>query len=152
MMQRITITMDDELAAYLDDYIAQKSYPSRSEAVRDLVRDALVTHHQQSDEQHCFGILSYLYEHNTRELARRLTDTQHHHHDLSVSTLHMHVNEEDCLEVSILKGERRELEQFADSVTSQRGVNHGHLQLVPAPDTHAHSHEHEHEHEHEHQQ
>ncbi|WP_231894424.1 nickel-responsive transcriptional regulator NikR [Vibrio tritonius] len=133
MMQRITITMDDELATYLDDYIAQKSYASRSEAVRDLVRDALVNHHEQPDEPRCFGILSYLYEHNTRELARRLTESQHHHHDLSVSTLHMHVNETDCLEVSILKGLRHELEQFADSVTSQRGVNHGHLQLIPAP-------------------
>lgn len=133
MMQRITITMDDELATYLDDYIAQKSYSSRSEAVRDLVRDALVNHHEQPDEPHCFGILSYLYEHNTRELARRLTESQHHHHDLSVSTLHMHVNQKDCLEVSILKGLRHELEQFADSVTSQRGVNHGHLQLIPAP-------------------
>lgn len=131
-MQRVTITIDDDLVEHLDEIIEQRGYTSRSEAIRDMVRDSLLNS-QQPDDQPCLGVLSYLYEHNTRELARRLTATQHEHHDLSISTLHMHVNHDDCLEVNILKGPRRALENFADSVTSQRGVNHGYLRVIPAP-------------------
>lgn len=133
-MQRITITMDDQLVEQLDDVIKTQGYTSRSEAVRDLVRDSLNKEAHQSENSPCLGILSYLYEHNTRELARRLTTTQHEHHDLSISTLHMHVSHDDCLEVNILKGPRHALEELADSVTSQRGVNHGSLKLIPIPD------------------
>ena len=131
-MQRLTITMDDDLVDYLDNFIQEKGYTSRSEAVRDLVRDSLSTEKNQRNEE-CLGVLSYLYEHETRELARRLTNTQHHHHHLSVSTLHMHISEEQCLEVSILQGKRHQLENLADSLISQRGVNHGYLRLLPNP-------------------
>lgn len=133
-MQRITITIDDDLVEHLDGIIRERGYTSRSEAVRDLVRDALIRDKNQQQNQPCLGVLSYLYEHNTRELSRRLTATHHDHHDLSISTLHMHVNQEDCLEVNILKGARTDLERYADSVISQRGVNHGYLRLVPLPD------------------
>ncbi|MDW6004850.1 nickel-responsive transcriptional regulator NikR [Vibrio mangrovi] len=139
-MQRITITIDDDLIEHLDQMIEQRGYTSRSEGLRDLVRDSLLRDQQEDDNQPCLGVLSYLYEHNTRELARRLTATHHEHHDLSVSTLHMHVNHDDCLEVNILKGPRQKLQHFADSVISQRGVNHGSLRVIPVPDEEKHTH------------
>lgn len=132
-MQRITITIDDELVEELDSFMQKRSYSSRSEAVRDMVRETLIHSRDPMDEEPCLGILSYLYEHNTRELARRLMHTHHDHHNLSVSTLHMHVTHDECLEVNILKGKRDDLTSYADSLVSQRGVNYGHLEIIPAP-------------------
>ncbi len=90
----------------------------------------------QSDETSCVAALSYVYEHETRELSKRLTAAQHHHHDLSVSTLHVHLSNVDCLEVTVLKGTAAEVRAFADTVTSQRGVRHGQLNLIPASHEH----------------
>ncbi|CAG9298039.1 nickel-responsive transcriptional regulator NikR [Celerinatantimonas diazotrophica] len=131
-MQRITITIDDDLAEHLDEVIESRGYSSRSEAVRDLVRESLILDDSE-DNQLCMGVLTYVFKHETRELSRRLTHLQHDHHDLSVSTLHMHINHDDCLEVTILKGPRQSLQHFSDSLTSQRGVSHGNLKLIPMP-------------------
>lgn len=76
-------------------------------------------------------MLSYVYEHEKRDLASRLVSTQHHHHDLSVATLHVHINHDDCLEIAVLKGDMGDVQHFADDVIAQRGVRHGHLQGLP---------------------
>ena len=73
-------------------------------------------------------MLSYVYEHEKRDLASRIVSTQHHHHDLSVATLHVHINHDDCLEIAVLKGDMGDVQHFADDVIAQRGVRHGHLQ------------------------
>ncbi|MEZ2218426.1 MULTISPECIES: nickel-responsive transcriptional regulator NikR [Rhizobium] len=132
-MQRITITIDDDLLETIDKISEQRGYASRSETLRDLVRDA-VTREQAAvnSETKCYATLTYVYEHETRDLSRRLTTTQHHHHDLSVSTLHVHVDGHDCLEVSVLKGTVGEIKSFADSVVTQRGVRFGNLHLIPS--------------------
>jgi CopG family nickel-responsive transcriptional regulator len=131
-VQRITITIDDDLLAVVDDLAHRRGYGSRSEAIRDLIREASA--HEQtsgSGETPCIATLTYVYEHETRDLARRLTTAQHHHHDLSVSTLHVHMDHEDCLEVSVLKGTVAEVRAFADAVTTQRGVRFGKLHVIP---------------------
>ncbi|CAN7672964.1 nickel-responsive transcriptional regulator NikR [Rhizobium rhizogenes] len=132
-MQRITITIDDDLLETIDKISEQRGYASRSETLRDLVRDA-VTREQAAvnSETKCYATLTYVYEHETRDLSRRLTTTQHHHHGLSVSTLHVHVDGQDCLEVSVLKGTVGEIKSFADSVVTQRGVRFGNLHLIPS--------------------
>lgn len=132
-MQRITITIDDDLLETIDTISEQRGYASRSETLRDLVRDA-VTREQAAvgNDTKCYATLTYVYEHETRDLSRRLTTTQHHHHDLSVSTLHVHVDRQDCLEVSVLKGTVEEVKSFADSVTTQRGVRFGNLHIIPS--------------------
>ncbi len=75
---------------------------------------------------------SYVYEHEKRDLASRIVATQHHHHDLSVATLHVHISHDDCLEIAVLKGKMGEVQHFADDVIAQRGVRHGHLQCPAA--------------------
>lgn len=130
-MQRITITIDDDLLETLDQMSEKRGYQSRSEALRDIVRGALAQQAASQGGQKGYGVLSYVYEHNTRELAGRLTTTQHHHHDLITSTLHVHLNHDDCLEVSIMKGNLEDIEHFSSEVISQRGVRHGHLQCIP---------------------
>ncbi|MGV1792241.1 nickel-responsive transcriptional regulator NikR [Rhizobium lusitanum] len=144
-MQRITITIDDDLLETIDTISAQRGYASRSETLRDLVRDAVTRAQPTIDgEARCYAALTYVYEHETRDLSRRLTTAQHDHHDLSVSTLHVHIDGHECLEVSVLKGKADEIKTFADSVVTQRGVRFGNLHIIPSdhdadhPETHSH--------------
>lgn len=143
-MQRITITIDDELLAAVDRLCAQRGYGSRSEAVRDLVRDAVApTQAAEAGATPCYGALSYVYNHGTRDLARRLTD-KGHHHGVSIASMHVHLTRDDCLEVAVLRGSVLAMQAYADSIITQRGVRYGHLHLIPesaddGPD-HAHPH------------
>lgn len=129
-MQRVTLTLDDYLLAALDALSARRGYHNRSEAVRDILRDALNQDPPSPESRRGYAVLSYVYEHEKRELASRLVATQHHHHDLSVATLHVHISHDDCLEIAVLKGDMAEVQHFADDVIAQRGVRHGHLQCL----------------------
>ena len=110
------------------------SYNNRSEAIRDILRSALAQEATQQHGTQGFAVLSYVYEHEKRDLASRIVSTQHHHHDLSVATLHVHINHDDCLEIAVLKGDMGDVQHFADDVIAQRGVRHGHLQCLPKED------------------
>ena len=129
-MQRVTITLDDDLLATLDSLSARRGYHNRSEALRDILRGTLAQESAENNEQQGYAVLSYVYEHEKRDLASRIVATQHHHHDLSVATLHVHISHEDCLEIAVLKGNMGEVRHFADDVIAQRGVRHGHLQCL----------------------
>ena len=131
-MQRVTITLDDELMAALDKLIAARGYQNRSEAIRDLARSGLQQAEAETDtERDCLGALVYVYDHPARELAKRLTRTSHDHHDMSIATLHVHLDHESCMEINVLKGGAGKVRHFADHVIAERGVRHGRLVLVP---------------------
>ncbi len=130
-MQRVTITLDDDLLETLDSLSQRRGYNNRSEAIRDILRSALAQEATQQHGTQGFAVLSYVYEHEKRDLASRIVSTQHHHHDLSVATLHVHINHDDCLEIAVLKGDMGDVQHFADDVIAQRGVRHGHLQCLP---------------------
>jgi len=131
-MQRVTITLDDDLLDTLDNLSARRGYHNRSEALRDILRGALAQESVQNNEQQGYAVLSYVYEHEKRDLASRIVATQHHHHGLSVATLHVHISHDDCLEIAVLKGKMGDVQHFADDVIAQRGVRHGHLQCLAA--------------------
>jgi CopG family nickel-responsive transcriptional regulator len=131
-MQRVTITLDDELMIELDRIIAAKGYQNRSEAIRDLARAGI----QQAaatldDNGECIAALVYVYDHNARQLSKRLADTFHDHHELSLSSLHAHLDHDSCMEVTILRGNTAKVQHFAEHVIAERGVRHGRLVLVP---------------------
>ncbi|MBK5960070.1 nickel-responsive transcriptional regulator NikR [Rhodoplanes elegans] len=158
-MQRVTIAIDDDLLEALDALCVRRGYQNRSEAIRDMVRQAEASERtRQSGTEPCFAALAYVYEHETRDLARRLTSRQHDHHDLSIATMHVHLSHDDCLEVAVLRGPMSDVSAFADSVITQRGVRHGHLYIVPespgahdhAGHGHPHAHDHAHPHTHDH--
>lgn len=131
-MNRITVTIDDELLGELDRMIELRGYSNRSEALRDLARTGMKEMSLKAGHvENCVGVLSYVYDHEARDLARRLTQSHHHHHDISVASLHVHLDADNCLEVSILKGNTHEIQHFADSITSQRAVSYGDLKIVP---------------------
>ena len=138
-MQRVTITIDDELAAELDRFMVARGYANRSEAIRDLARSGL----QQAavevgGPRPCVAALVYVYDHEARELPRRLTRDFHEHHDLAQATLHIHLNHESCLEVTVLKGRGSDVQEFADHIIAERGVRHGHVVYLPADGVHEH--------------
>jgi len=130
-MERFTISLDDKLAHEFDHWIADRGYANRSEAVRDLLRGELERTRQDEDaSQHCIACLSYVFNHHERDLMERITGLQHDHHDLSVSTMHAHLDHDHCLETAILRGPTPEVRRFADRVCAQRGVHHGKLNLI----------------------
>jgi CopG family nickel-responsive transcriptional regulator len=148
IMQRVTITLDDELMADLDRIIAARGYQNRSEAIRDLARSGLEQAAVEvAGSRHCVATLVYVYDHHARDLPKRLTQGFHDHHDLSQATLHVHLDEESCLEVTVLKGLGSRVQDFANHVIAERGVRHGHVVYVPAAQNgHRHSHGHDHQH------
>lgn len=131
-MQRVTITLDEELLEEVDALMRTRGYQNRSEAIRDLTRSGLKQVKEEAvPEAFCIGALVYVYDHAARDLSKRLTRHSHDHHSLTLSTLHVHIDHDSCLEVALLKGQGRELKQFADEVTSSRSVRHGQLVLIP---------------------
>lgn len=136
MSERFTVSLEAELARQFDDYMQRKGARNRSEAVRDLIRDALARERlDKAPETECLGVLTYVYNHHERELSKRLTEAHHAHHDLTVTTLHMHLDHDNCLEAVLLKGPSSEVEAFGDSVMSRPGIHHGRLHRIPAPGT-----------------
>ena len=138
-MQRVTITLDDDLLKDLDRCAATRGYQNRSEAVRDLVRAGLQqTRPATEGKSDCVAALVYVYDHHVRELAKRLTQAFHSHHVLSLASLHVHLDEKYCMEVSVLKGPGEDVRHFAEHIVAERGVRHGRIFMMPAPHPHKH--------------
>lgn len=132
-MQRVTITIDDELMETLDRYMEAGGHQNRSEAVRDLVRAGLLKEPVVDDSARaCVAALVYVYDHHTRQLSKKLVHDHHSHADMSLATLHIHLDEATCLEVSLLKGQKSEVEHFASHLIGEKGVRYGQLVIVPA--------------------
>jgi CopG family nickel-responsive transcriptional regulator len=134
-MQRITITLDDDLMKELDAMIADNGYQNRSEAIRDFTRAGMVQAAQDKGhnaEGECVAALVYVYHHAARDLSRRLMDSYHHHHDLSLATLHVHLDGDTCMEVTALRGTTSKVKHFADHIIAERGVKYGRVVMMPA--------------------
>jgi CopG family nickel-responsive transcriptional regulator len=147
-MRRLTISIDDDLARTFDSLVKRKGYGNRSEAFRDLLRRELdETRLRQEKAKHCVATLTYVYNHHERRLASRLTAMQHDHHDVAVSSMHAHLDHDECIETVILRGPTATVTEFAEAVIAQTGVRHGKLHLIPvemdggrARHVHAHTH------------
>jgi CopG family nickel-responsive transcriptional regulator len=140
-MDRFTISLDGNLANAFDELIRQRGYTTRSEAVRDILRSHLQQHRVQRDTRGaCVACLSYIYNHHERELSERLANIQHAHHDLTISTMHAHLDHEQCMESVLLKGPVHRVRVFAEEIVAERGVRHGQLNLISVELGKAHSH------------
>lgn len=142
-MERFTISLSEDLATEFDALIATRGYENRSEAVRDLIRTELERQRRKREPHaHCVANLSYVYNHHERDLADRLIELQHEYHDLCVSTLHAHLDHENCMESLILRGHLDEVQAFSDRLIAERGVRHGLLNVVTVDVAHEHAHTH----------
>ncbi|MDB5370461.1 MAG: nickel responsive regulator [Roseomonas sp.] len=126
-MQRITITLDESLLREIDAL----GYQNRSEAIRDLARAGLrESAEATAGEGPCVAALAYVYDHARRDLSQRLTDSFHDHHQLSVATMHVHLDHDSCMEVTVLRGAAPKVRGFAEQVIAERGVRHGRLLVM----------------------
>ncbi|MEJ2469649.1 MAG: nickel-responsive transcriptional regulator NikR [Desulfuromonadales bacterium] len=132
-LARFGISIEQPLLDSFDRLIAEKGYVNRSEAIRDMIRNALVEEHvERIDTAPTVGTVTLVYDHHTRDLADKLTEHQHSHHDVIVSTLHVHLDAHHCLEVVIVRGLAAELKRVADALIGTKGVKHGKLVLTTA--------------------
>jgi CopG family nickel-responsive transcriptional regulator len=134
-LTRITISLETSLLEAFDKHIAGKAYENRSEAIRDLIRDRLIREEAKHRDGEQVAVVTMVYDHHARELASKLIDKQHHHHDLVVSTLHVHLGARHCLEVSILRGAGAEVTHLADELLATRGVLHGDITFTSDEET-----------------
>ena len=129
-MQRLTISIDDDLAADFDALIEARRYSNRSEAFRDLVRRELQQERlARQPDAPCVGTLTYLYDHHDRTTAMRLMDMQHDCHHSILSTQHLHLDHDNCLETIVVRGKPSEIYSLADQLTAIKGIKHGNLAI-----------------------
>ena len=126
---RTGISLDSELLARFDRTIAKKGYGSRSEAIRDLVRELAVATDVAQNEP-VVATLTVVYDHHRPKLSEQLIAAQHHYHGKVLATTHIHLDARNCLEVIIVKGRGSEVQELADHILSLRGVKHGKLVMT----------------------
>ena len=131
-LSRIGVAIDSDLLQRFDERIARKGYTNRSEAFRDLIRDDLSAEQLDRPDSAVVGTVTLIYDHHVRMLSERLTELQHQHHESIVSTLHVHLNHSDCLEVLVVRGTSHEVKQIAEKLMATKGVRHGKLALTAA--------------------
>lgn len=150
ILSRIGIALDSDLLKRFDRSIERRGYTNRSEAFRDLIRDRLVTEQTAAPASPVVGTVTLIYDHHASGITEKLTELQHEHHELVVSTTHAHLDHDSCLEVLIVHGKSAQVAQFADQLIGLKGVEHGRLVMtVPAhaitpPSQKAHKHAHKH--------
>jgi CopG family nickel-responsive transcriptional regulator len=127
---RFGISLEEGLLREFDRHIAGKGYGNRSDAIRGLIRDALVREQWEAGTGEAVGTITLVYSHDTRELTDTLTDIQHLHHASVVSTMHIHLDGHNCLEVLVVRGKGKDIRKIADRLIGARGVKHGKLTLA----------------------
>ena len=150
ILSRIGIALDSELLKRFDRSIARRGYTNRTEAFRDLIRDRLVTEQTAAPDAIVVGTVTLIYDHHASGITEKLTEVQHEHHELVVSTSHAHLDHDSCLEVLIVHGKSAKVEQFADLLIGLKGVQHGRLVMTVPAHAIEHTHEHGHKHSHKH--
>jgi CopG family nickel-responsive transcriptional regulator len=129
-LARIGVAIDASLLARFDELIGQRGYTNRSEAFRDLIRDELVQQSWESPDAEVVGTVTLVYNHHVRMLNEKLTDMQHDHHKNILSTMHVHLDHDNCLEVIVVKGKAGNVQHIADGLISTKGVKHGYLTIT----------------------
>jgi CopG family transcriptional regulator, nickel-responsive regulator len=130
VLTRIGIALDSELLERFDYSIHLRGYSNRSEAFRDMIRDRLVSERTATPEATVVGTLTLIYDHHAHGVTEKLTEVQHEHHELIVSTSHAHLDHDSCLEVLIVHGRSTQVERLADRLIGLKGVQHGRLVMT----------------------
>ncbi len=129
-LARIGVAIDSLLLKRFDHLIGQRGYTNRSEAFRDLIRDELVQKSWEAPDAEVVGTVTLVYNHHVRMLNEKLTGMQHDHHRNILSTMHVHLDHDNCLEVIVVKGKAKNVQHIADGLISTKGVKHGHLTIT----------------------
>ncbi|MBU0680213.1 MAG: nickel-responsive transcriptional regulator NikR [Proteobacteria bacterium] len=128
MLKRFSISLEEDLLEDFDEFIKQRSYENRSEAIRDLIRSSFIKDEWQGDND-VMGVITLVYDHHQPNLQEKVTELQHAYHHQIVSTTHVHMDHHNCLEVIIIRGKAAELKDMANRLSSLRGVRDGKLAM-----------------------
>ena len=126
----ISISLSSELLKKLDEFMQKKGYSSRSEAIRDLIRKTLIIKKQVDPESKSFGTFTMIYDHHIGMLTNKLMRIQHDHTSEILTTTHIHIDHNNCLEILVLKGKTKNIQQLADNIKSLKGIKHGELVIT----------------------
>ncbi|MBM9613978.1 nickel-responsive transcriptional regulator NikR [Desulfobulbus rhabdoformis] len=129
MLKRFSISLDEKLLEQFDNYIRPRGYSNRSEAVRDLIRKVLVNEEWAQDSE-VVGVVSIVYNHHQPQLQEKITEIQHVYHHAITSSTHVHMDHDNCLEVTIVKGRASQVQALAEQMISLRGVKDGNLSMT----------------------
>lgn len=129
-LARIGIALGDDLLKEFDELIARRGYTNRSEAVRDLIRNELVNDVAAEGTAQVFGTVTLIYDHHVRNLSERLTELQHQYHSAIISTVHVHLDHDNCLEVIIVRGKSSLVHKLANALIATKGVKHGRFTIT----------------------
>lgn len=129
-VSRLSISLPPSLLEQLDAMAGEKGYTNRSLAVADMIRAHLVEHRQKFGREEIAGTITLVYDHHKQHVQEALTDIQHDHHDLIISTLHVHLDHHNCLEVLIVRGKAALIKKIADELIAAKGVKHGKLTVT----------------------
>jgi CopG family nickel-responsive transcriptional regulator len=152
VLMRFSVAIGGELLRKFDAFCEKHRYPNRSEAVRGLIRAALIEEAIDEETTDAMGVVTLIYDHHAGRVAERLTDLQHEHINAVVTTTHVHLDARRCLEVILLRGRTKTVRKLADDLIGTKGVETGRLVLASASsiladaDGHGHSHPHPHSH------
>ncbi|WP_291323274.1 nickel-responsive transcriptional regulator NikR [Desulfonatronospira sp.] len=127
---RFGVSLDLELLSRFDELCSEKSYQTRSEAIRDLIRNALVQQQWEDESKETVGVFSLVYDHHQSDLTRKLTRIQHDALDMVITSLHVHLDHDNCLEVLIMRGQGRDIRHTAHKLSSTKGVKHSSLNMA----------------------
>ncbi len=128
MLKRFSISLEEDLLEDFDEFIRQRSYENRSEAIRDLIRSSFIKDEWQADKD-VMGVITLVYDHHQPNLQEKVTELQHDFHHQIVSTTHVHMDHDNCLEVIIVRGKAAEVKGLANSLNSLRGVRDSKLAM-----------------------
>ncbi|TCK06603.1 nickel-responsive transcriptional regulator NikR [Phorcysia thermohydrogeniphila] len=123
---RFAISIDEKLLEKFDNFIEKKGYVSRSEAIRDLIRNALIEESIGEDRE-VFGTITIVYDHHQKELTDRITEIEHSYLENIISTMHIHIDHHHCLETIAVRGKASRIKELADRIITLKGVKHGKL-------------------------
>ena len=142
-MERFTISLDTPLAEEFDRLIHARGYQNRSEAMRDILRQHIENERLRTEQAPtCVAAVSYVYSHHELALAERVVNLQHHYHDLTIASMHAHLDHDQCIESLLLKGPTQQVRACAERLMAERGVRHGALNLIPVDEVlHPHVHD-----------
>ena len=129
-IERVGVSLDKKLLSVFDKLIAKQGYRSRSEAIRDLIRQQISSEHLRNPKAKAVAAVCLVYDHHSTKLMDKLTNLQHSHLLQTISSLHIHLDEHDCLEVIVLRGRVGEINKMAENIVSLKGVKLGRINLV----------------------
>jgi CopG family nickel-responsive transcriptional regulator len=129
-VSRFSMSLPPSLLRQLDEMSREKGYDNRSQAIADMIRDQIVEHRQKADTGEIAGTITLVYDHHKPHLQTTLTDIQHDHHEVILTTVHVHLDHHNCLEVLIVRGQASIIRKIADELIAAKGVKHGKLTVT----------------------